>query len=84
MRHDIKISDPPESIPVARISKFPLVDSVRVISGLGLFVDITWVEMRIRATHVTTRYAESPPRTPRLIAAPKGKGGSEKVSRTVS
>jgi hypothetical protein len=41
MRHDIKISDPPESIPVARIPKFPLVDGVRVISGLGSFVDIT-------------------------------------------
>jgi len=42
IRHDIKISDPTKSIPVARIPKFPLVDSVRVILALELFVVITW------------------------------------------
>lgn len=80
MRHGIKVSDPPESIPVARTPKFPLVDGVRVISGLGLFVNITWVEMRIRATHVTTGHAESP-REPRNQWQPRKE--EEEVRRYV-
>lgn len=84
MRHDIKVSDPAESISVARTPKFPLIDGVRAISGSRLFVNITWVEMRIRATHVTTGHAESP-REPRNQWQPRREEeGSEKVSQTVS